>query len=400
MRIGMMVDLYKPYISGVTIYVEINRRYLEQMGHDVFVFTFSGDKEYVDVEPNVYRSPGLPITEGFALNFAHKREVKKMIQTMDIVHVHHPFISGQLALRYCKPLNIPVVFTSHTRYDIYVQAYAPTLTKDISQTFIQSYLPRFCAKVDMVVSPSAGMAKILRDFKIEAPITVIPNGVDIQKFHQANGRDKRSERGFSPNDILLTYAGRLASEKDLPLVIKSFNAVAQTIGNVQLLIMGSGPVENLLREMADQTPSADHIHFTGRIPYDELPDYLTMCDAFVTASSSEVHPLSVIEAMASGLPVLGIDSPGVSDTVEEGITGFLSTNDPMLFTAKMMRLCLDQELRHKMSNAAREASNRYSIERTGAIMLSHYEQLVNQTEFKHRGLGYNLRKAWESFFAK
>jgi 1,2-diacylglycerol 3-alpha-glucosyltransferase len=400
MRIGMMVDLYKPYISGVTIYIEINRKYLEQMGHDVFVFTFSGDKEYVDEESNVYRSPGLPITEGFALNFAHNRKVKKMIHTMDIVHVHHPFISGQLALRYCKPLNIPVVFTSHTRYDIYAQAYAPTLTKEISQSFIQSYLPRFCAKVDMVVSPSAGMARVMRDLKIETPITVIPNGVDIQKFKKANGFDKRSERGFTSEDILLVYAGRLAGEKDLPLVIKSFNAVAQTIGNVHLLVMGSGPVENLLRDLASQTQSADHIHFTGRIPYDELPDYLTMCDAFVTASSSEVHPLSVIEAMASGLPVLGVDSPGVGDTVEDGITGFLSTNDPLLFTAKMMRLCMDNDLRRKMSAEARAASNRYSIERTGAVMLSHYERLVNQTEFKHRGLGYNLRKTWESFFTK
>ena len=400
MRIGMMVDLYKPYISGVTIYVEINRKYLEQMGHDVFVFTFSGDREYTDDEPNVYRSPGLPISEGFALNFSHARKVKKMIQTMDIVHVHHPFISGQLALRYCKPLNIPIMFTNHTRYDIYAQAYAPTLTREISQAFIQSYLPRFCAKVDMVVSPSTGMARILRDLKIEAPITVIPNGVDTRKFQKANGRENRSGFGFSPEDLLLVYAGRLASEKNLPLVIRSFNAVAQAVDNVHLLIIGSGPVENMLQELAAETASANRIHFTGRVPYDELPDYLTMCDIFVTASSSEVHPLSVIEGMASGLPVLGIESPGVGDTVEDGITGFLSTDDPMLFTAKMMRLCLDKGLRLKMSDAAREASNQYSIERTGAIVLSHYERLVNQTEYKHHGLGYNLRKTWESLFAK
>jgi 1,2-diacylglycerol 3-alpha-glucosyltransferase len=400
MRIGMMVDLYKPYISGVTIYVDVNRRYLEKMGHEVFVFTFSGDKDYLDDEPNVYRSPGLPISEGFALNFVHNRKVKRLIQTMDIVHVHHPFVSGQLALRYCKPLNIPIIFTNHTRYDLYAAAYAPTFTKDISLSFLQTFLPRFCGKVDMVISPSAGMAKILRDLKIEAPITVVPNGVDIQKFRNIDGRDKRQELGFSSNDLLLVYSGRLASEKNLPFVIKSFNAVAQTIDNVHLLIIGSGHIEGMLQEMAGQTPSADRIHFIGRVPYDELPDYLTMCDIFVTASTSEVHPLSVIEAMASGLPVLGIDSPGVGDTVEDGITGFLSTSDPMLFTAKMMRLCLDNELRQGMSLSSYEASKRYSIERTGAVMLSHYERLVNQTVSKHRGLGYTIRKTWESFFTK
>lgn len=400
MRIGMMVDLYKPHISGVTIYVEINRKYLEQMGHDVFVFTFSGDKDYIDDEPNVYRSPGLPIAEGFAINIVHRRDIKRVIQTMDIVHVHHPFISGQLALRYCRPLNIPVVFTNHTRYDLYAQTYAPVLTKEISQTFIQTYLPRFCSRVDMVVSPSRGMADILRALKIDVPITVVPNGVDIMKFRQAPDPGKREKLGFSNKDVLFIYAGRLATEKNLPLVIKSFNAVAQSVDNAHLLIVGGGAVEDLLKEMTNQTPSASRIHFTGRIPYDALPDYLAMCDVFVTASTSEVHPLSVIEAMATGLPVLGIDSPGIGDTVQDGVTGLLSTDDPMVFTAKMMRLCLDWKLREKLSLAALEASDQYSIENTGAIMLSHYERLVNQTEARRHGLGYNLRKTWESLFTK
>jgi 1,2-diacylglycerol 3-alpha-glucosyltransferase len=400
MRIGMMVDLYKPYISGVTIYIEVNRKYLEELGHEVFIFTFSGEKDYVDDEPNVYRSPGLPIAEGFALNFVHTRSVKRVIQTMDVIHVHHPFISGQLALRYCKPLNIPIVFTNHTRYDLYAQTYAPILTKEISQTFIQTYLPRFCSRVDMVVSPSNGMANILRELKIEAPITVIPNGVDIKKFRNVKNQNKRIELGFSLEDILFIYSGRLATEKNLPMVIKSFNAVAQAVDNAHLLIVGSGTVEDILKEMAMQTIAPDRIHFTGRVPYDELPEYLFLSDVFVTASTSEVHPLSVIEAMASGLPVLGIASPGIEDTVEDGITGMLSSNDPLVFTAKMMRLCLDKDLRLNMSRAALEASKRYSIEHTGAVMLSHYERLVNQTEKQRHGIGYNLRKAWENILAK
>ena len=400
MRIGMMVDLYKPYISGVTIYVDVNRKFLEAQGHDVFIFTFGGDKEYIDKETNVYRSPGLPISEGFALNFAHKRSIKRVIQSMDLIHVHHPFISGQLALRYCRPLNIPIVFTNHTRYDLYAQAYAPAMTKELSQTFIQTYLPRFCSRVDMVISPSEGMADILRKYKIDVPITVVPNGVDINQFREASGRNLRADLGFSPGEILIVYSGRLAPEKNLPLVIKSFNAVAQAVDGVHLLIVGSGTNEDVLKEMASQTASAERIHFTGRIPYEELPDYLSMCDFFVTASISEVHPLSVIEAMASGLPVLGITSPGVGDTVEDGVTGLLSSNDPMVFTAKMMRLCLDGGLRKRMSQASLAVASRYSIDHTGAIMLSHYERLVNQTEGRRHGIGYTIRKAWESFFAK
>ena len=73
---------------------------------------------------------------------------------------------------------------------------------------------------------------------------------------------------------------------------------------------------------------------------------------------------------------------------------------PLVFTAKMMRLCLDEELRISMRRAALEASKRYSIENTGAVMLSHYERLVNQTEKRRQGIVYNLRKAWENILAK
>jgi len=80
--------------------------------------------------------------------------------------------------------------------------------------------------------------------------------------------------------------------------------------------------------------------------------------------------------MASGLPVMGIYSPGLSDTIEDGITGFLAIEDMAAFTAKLTRLCLDTDLRKKMGYAARQASTRYSIERTTRIMLKHYERLV------------------------
>ena len=133
-----MVDSYKPYISGITNYVEINKRYLELAGHDVFVFTF-GDTDHKDKEPRVIRSPGVPIADsGFYLSMRYSRTAKKLLQTMDIVHVHHPFLSGRLALRYCRPVKIPIVFTNHTRYDLYAQTRLPNLSKDFSRRLIQS----------------------------------------------------------------------------------------------------------------------------------------------------------------------------------------------------------------------------------------------------------------------
>ena len=151
----MMVDSYKPYVSGITNYVDINKRYFEMAGHEVFVFTF-GDLDYDNGEKNVIRSRGVPLADsGFYLSLRYSRAARKLLQTMDIIHVQHPFLSGRLALRYCR--DIPIVYTNHTRYDLYAQAYLPMMPEEMSQGLLQAYMPSFCNAVDMVIAHSAGM---------------------------------------------------------------------------------------------------------------------------------------------------------------------------------------------------------------------------------------------------
>lgn len=397
MRIGMMTDLYKPYISGVTNYISLNKRYLEQAGHEVFVFTF-GDLDYKDDETRIFRSPGLQLVDtGYYLSFHYSRQVKALLQTMDVVHVHHPFLSGRLALRYCRPLRIPLLFTNHTRYDLYAQAYLPLLPEEISATFLETYMPSFCNAVDLVISPSTGMAQVLRKLGVKSHIEIVPNGVELQLFHQNGQFAQRTKIGFKPEDIIFVFSGRLGPEKNLSFLIKAFAGVAEAIENVHLVIIGGGPEEQALKNQAAGTGASKQVHFFGMLDYDLLPAYLAMCDAFVTASVTEVHPLSVIEAMATGLPVLGIRSVGVGDTIEDGITGFLSNEDQAAFAAKMTRLCMDRELRHKMGQAARKASEKYAIERTTQTMLEHYKHLVYTAEPRKRGLIVRLQSILEKF---
>jgi glycosyltransferase involved in cell wall biosynthesis len=397
MRIGMMTDVYKPHISGITNCIALNKRYLEQVGHEVFVFTF-GDLEHEDDEPNIIRSPGLPLVDtGYYLSFRYSLQAKRLLQTMDMVHVHHPFLSGYLALRYCHPLHIPIVFTNHTRYDLYAQAYLPLLPEGISETLLETYMPSFCDGVDLVISPSLGMADVLRQLKVTSHIEIVPNGVELQRFHKAGEPTQRTMFGFKPENILFVYTGRLGLEKNLDFLIKAFAGVADAIENIHLIIIGSGPVEEALKHQAADTSASNRIHFFGMLDYDQLPAYLSMCDAFATASVTEVHPLSVIEAMATSLPVLGIQSVGVGDTVEDGITGFLTGENQAAFAAKMTRLCMDHDLRHKMGEAARKASKQYAIERTTQIMLEHYKHLVFQTAPRKRGLFAHLRSLVEKY---
>lgn len=400
MRIGMMVDSYKPYISGITNYVEINKQYLEQAGHDVFVFTF-GDLDYKDEEKNIIRSPGLPLADtGFYLSMRYSRTAKKLLQTMDVVHVHHPFLSGRLALRYCRPVRIPIVYTNHTRYDLYAQTYLPMMPGEVSQGLLQSYMPSFCKAVDLVITPSEGMEKVLRELKVEGQIEIVPNGVDLKNFQHATPL-MREQFGYTQEDILLVYAGRIALEKNIPFLLESFTGVSQAVTNAHLLLIGGGvqQYEEEIRTLIQDTNLTSRVHMTGRIPYDQLPAHLAMCDIFTTASVTEVHPLSVIEAMGAGLPVMGIESVGVGDTIKDGVTGLLANHDMPSFTAKLTRLCLDVELRKQMKQSAREASAIYAIERTTHIMLEHYEKLVNDSKPQKGSWRTRLRGLMEPFIS-
>jgi glycosyltransferase involved in cell wall biosynthesis len=393
MRIGMMTDGYKPHISGITNYIALNKAHLEKMGHDVFVFTF-GDENYQDDEANVIRSPGLPLLDtGFYVNLRYNEKARHLLRTIDLAHVHHPFMSGSLALRYCRSRGIPIIFTNHTRYDLYAHAYLPVLGELISEASMSAYLPVFCRLCDLVIAPSAGMRDVLVSFGVDAPIEVVPNGVDIRPFSQASNQLDRAQFGFSPDEVLLIYVGRLGPEKNLSFLLRSFAGTAKAYDHIGLLLVGDGPERENLQEQAGYLKIDNRVHFAGSIPYEQMPDYLGMADAFVTASVTEVHPLSVIEAMAAGLPVLGIQSPGVGDTVADGVTGLLAEEEDLaVFTARMVRLVTEHQQRCEMGQRARLAAQDYAIERTTQMLLERYQTVLRNASGRKLGWRAKLQR--------
>lgn len=398
MKIGMMTDTYKPHINGITNYIELNKRALEAAGHTVYVFTF-GDEDYPDTETNIIRSPGIPITDtGYYFSLRYTRAARKLLQTMDVIHVHHPFLSGALALTYAKPFGIPIVFTNHTRYDLYSRAYLPALPEGISETFLRTYLPRFCAACDLVISPAPGMRSILQQFGVTSPIEIVPNGVDFHYLTQPIVPIQRAELGFGDEAILLIYVGRLAPEKNLPFLLRAFGGIAQTFENLALLIVGDGPERDNLQDRIQHMRLTEKVHFTGMVPYAEIPRYLKAANVFVTASVTEVHPLTVIEAMAVGLPVVGIQSTGVGDLIQDDINGLLAQDEDLAaFTAKLARIVTDHAARQRMAHNARQVSQTYAIERTSALMLQHYQRLVNAAQPGKRTWRVRFNRFLETF---
>jgi glycosyltransferase involved in cell wall biosynthesis len=398
MRIGMLADIYKPHISGVTNHISLNKQFLEKAGHEVFVFTF-GDEDYRDDEGNVIRSRGLPLVDtGYYLSFRYNLHAQRLLRTMDIVHVHHPFLSGHLALRYSQPRGIPIVFTNHTRYDLYAQFYLPMIPEMVGEVFLQAYLPSFCRSCDLVIAPSAGMRAVLQRFGVDKPVEVLPNGVDLSPFRAVKDPVRRADLGFAEDDVVLVYTGRLGLEKNLTFLLRSFAGTANAYGNVGLLVVGDGPERDNLQDRVQYMGIADRVCFTGMIPYEQLPRYLSAADAFVTASVTEVHPLSVIEAMAAGLPVLGIQSPGVGDTIEDGITGLIAPEEDLaVFTALMVRLVTEHENRAEMGMRAREAAEAYAIERTVQLLVKHYQRILKASVGRKRTLRTRMTKMIDGF---
>ena len=389
MRIGMIVDIYKPHVSGVINYVYLSKRFLEKAGHTVYIFTF-GEENYPDEEPNVILSPGIPVVNtGFYLSLNYKKQARLLLYTMDVVHVHHPFLGGPLAIRYCRPRGIPIVFTNHTRYDLLAHAYLPAVPDVVSDSVLSAYLPPFCRSCDLVIAPSEGVRQVMSHLGVDAPIEVIPNGVDLAPFEQPSLVKERHEFGFTPAQVLLIYVGRLGPEKNLPFLLRSFAGVAQALENIRLMLVGDGSERDNLEDQARNLGIASKVIFTGMVPYAELPGYLAMADVFTTASVSEVHPLSVIEAMAAGLPVLGITSPGIADTINDGISGLLANHDLASFTAKMMRMVSEPELRKVLGTGAKEAVRIYDIRRTTSIMEEKY--LLTRRHASRRKYSFRAR---------
>ncbi|MFN3491650.1 MAG: glycosyltransferase, partial [Anaerolineales bacterium] len=193
--------------------------------------------------------------------------------------------------------------------------------------------------------------------------------------------------------------GRIAPEKNLPFLMEAFMGIAQAIPNAYLLLIGGGAkqYEEEIKTLINKLRASNRIQWIGKIPYSQLPQHLAMGDIFVTASVTEVHPLSVIEAMGAGLPVMGIDSVGVGDIVQDGITGFLSTHDLAAFAAKLTRLCLDPALRAKMSQSAHRASSVYDIKRTTKTMANHYQAVIKKSKKKKLNWSAKLQKLLQEF---
>jgi glycosyltransferase involved in cell wall biosynthesis len=372
MKIGVVTAVYKPVVNGVTNMVSLYKRQLEVMGHDVTVFTL-GDPDPDGDEPGVVRSKAIPLRDyGYHFSVGYTREAQDRLRDMDVLHCHHLVAGVDLAHRYAR---CPIVLTNHTRFDLYTGSYFP-LPQQAADALMRQIWPEYTDMAEVVIAPSESVCQVLTEFGVRRPIEVIPNGVDLQPFLQPSRPYSKKDLGLPDTAVVMIYMGRLSEEKNLATLFKQFSIAASMLPDVHLCVVGKGPAEGDLKVLAREMDCAERIHFMGAISYPDVPNILAAADLFSTASVTEVHPLTVIEAMASGLPVAATRSPGLIDSIDNGVAGLLADNPEQGLAAAMVGLATSPELRQKMGSAARIASQAYDISQTVANTVKLYERLL------------------------
>jgi glycosyltransferase involved in cell wall biosynthesis len=376
MRIALFSDVYKPVINGVVNHVALLKKHFELLGEQVWLFV-PGTPAVENDEKNVIRIPGIPIADtGYHLSVAVDQRSRDLLKQMDVIHVHHPFLSGTFGLSFSRRYNLPLIFTNHTRYDLYVQQYLPRLPDAISDTALQAFFQIFSQRCMAMIAPSESMAAVMREWGIQSQIVVIPNGVELEQFTNPEGKICRADLQIKEDAVVAIFIGRMSGEKSVDRLLTIFATLFVEEPRLHLLIVGGGPYEEEYRRLAHRLQIDDQVTFTGKVAYTSVADYLALADFFVSASVTEVHPLTFIEAAATGLPAVGIASPGVQEIILNGETGYTAADNDLSFGLRVLRMAQDEERRRQMGQAALAHSSHFAAHINARRTLNLYRDVV------------------------
>lgn len=403
-HIGMFTNTYKPVLSGVVRSISSFREALTAMGHNVFIFAQEA-RGYQDEEPFVYRYPSLEIPAyKYPVTIPVSRTIDKVIPTLhlDVIHCHHPAGVGEVGVRKGEELNIPVVFTHHTRYREYAQ-YVKLVPKNLSEKVIGTWLLDFMTRCQHIIVPSEPIKQSLADsYGITDRVTVMPTGIDLTPYKSADGTAVRRQRGWGPDQTIIISVGRLADVKNWPLLLDAVEIVLQKHPEARFVLVGDGPERPSLEKKVARMNVADRIEFVGRVPYEEVPAYLKAADLFCYASVTETQGLVTLEALAAGLPVVAVDASGTSETVSHGVDGILTPEDSQALADGMDKLLSDKDLYQQMQNAAEKKAAEWDINVLTQKLLAIYAQAAADKKAGYRIQAKNSEEFfslnWRTFF--
>jgi glycosyltransferase involved in cell wall biosynthesis len=378
LRIAMFSDSALPILNGVSISVDALIGELRNQGHSVHLFAprCRGPR---DADPNTvrFRAIGTPWAPNYPIPYPpfYRKLLEFRRNRYDLVHTHTPFVTGLVGLRWAESHELPIVSTYHTLYDRYAH-YLALAPKRYVRFRIAKHTNFYYNRVDHVVTPSEAALKWLRRHSIASPITVIPTGIRGRGFH--NRSEVRQELGITPEQRVMLYVGRLAREKNLPLLFEMAANVIRNDPLARLLIVGDGPFRSDCTRIARRAGIGDRTRFVGFVPRLEVDRYYAASDLFVFSSITETQGLVVQEALSHGIPAIAVAGGGAGASIRDGLNGYVVRNEAQAFTEKVLMVLGDQELYERLCDGAARSVRHLGVGAMVEKMLEVYRETLER----------------------
>lgn len=332
MKIVFFTETYPPFINGVATQTEMLKRTYEKLGHEVLVVTVGSEKQDdIEIIDNVIYIPGILLKKIYNYRLAipiRSSKINKLIDfDPDIIHVQNEFGIGESGRKYSKKFNIPMIYTLHSEYDRFLFYVGLKYFENFSKKLSDEYFKKFSKTADIVTSPSKKAQNYIDRQKIGKQVVVVNNSVENDLFLPSKEKDEfrktfREKYGIEDNCKAFIFVGRIGGEKNISELINNWIYTDFPKEKAVLFIAGDGPEKENLIDFINENNFNDRIIFLGKIPNTEIPKYLYAMDYYTTASLSEMHSISMLEAMASGLPALiKLDKPN-KDQIIPGVNGY------------------------------------------------------------------------------
>lgn len=377
MRIGFVTATYLPSRNGVATSSALFAQGLRDLGHEVRIFAPVHPAQ--QPEEGVYRLPssswGTPPDYPLLLWPNRVVVARQPLFDLDVVHTMHPFLAGQLASLWARRIaayrgkRVPLVFTAHTQYEQYLH-YA-RLPRRAGSSLVRAHVVAFSRHVSQVLVPGQAMAQMLEQYGYSGGVTTLPNPVNLESFAATTGAGVREQYGVASTAPLIISLGRLAPEKNLDVLLAAFELARRQRPELRLLMVGDGPSRAALQGQA-----GEGVTFTGGVPYAQVPGLLTAADLFATASTSEVLPMSMIEALAAGAPLVAARSPAALDLIRPGENGLLSEASPEALAAVLQDALKPEQLPLLRAGALASAQS-YDVRVRSAQLAGIYQTLLD-----------------------
>jgi phosphatidylinositol alpha 1,6-mannosyltransferase len=348
LRIALFSEVYWPMVSGVGVTLLRLTEALQARGHQVRVYSATYPLPPEGDRPEVHRSPSVPffLYPDVQWAFPRLRDVVEDLSRFrpDVVHVATEFSLGIAGVKAARQLGVPIVASAHTDYDQYAVRYGVTWALRAGW----HYLRWFYGQAHRVLCPS----RIYEEHLHSRGVThtgVWSRGVDPGEFHpRFLSEAYRARFGVGANDLLVTYIGRIAREKNMELLLRAWETLVGSRGGAQLVLVGRGPLEDEIRRR--ELPG---VHVTGLMKGRELAEAYASADIFTFPSPTETFGNSLLEAMGSGLPSLVAAAGGVLEFAEHGRNAWLvAPNSTEAITDGLGRLLADAALRRRLAEGA------------------------------------------------